>query len=569
MAGLYIREMLARRLLRRVLIAPPAGLVGNWYRELKTLFGLDFRIVVGAGAKSSNPFTGPGSDLIIISVDTLASDRPFARLQEPAVEPYDLCIFDECHKLAADRQPDFSIRKTDRYRVAEALAGVHVGDPAGAGGPPHLLLLTATPHMGKDFPYYALWQLLEPEVLSTVDAFNAYPVDARPSFRPPHQGRRWSASTASASTRVASALPQHSELSQGEISEQTLDKGDQLHRPLLQPSPHPQPLGAPSPCPSFAELASSTCALLRSFERRLEKLDGLIESIKSGKIKPTIWRRCNGISTTSRTFRGRRPATKKTPKNGEEENEIAERKATGGVKPFPIAELIVERDHVQSLLSTPAAPQVDAKGDESKFDKLREALNSNPNHATRSGSYSPSTATPSIHLVQRLEGLGFTGQIARIHGRNGLFRERTRVQIEFFTEHGNEGCLSTWSAPTRPAKASTCSSAWVDCSAGTSPGTPGGSNSGWAAFTSTTSQMHDPVSLHHQRRGRQDPRGASDEDPPGRRSNASARSSTTTKVFDVIMAACLRASAASSNTWRRRSRRKGPPNMFAGSWKGR
>jgi len=130
MAGLYIREMLARRLLRRVLIVPPAGLVGNWQRELRTLFGLDFRIVVGADARAGNPFTGSGSDLVIISVDTLASERPFARLQEPAVEPYDLCIFDECHKLAADRQPDFTIRKTDRYRVAEAIAGIQVGDPA-------------------------------------------------------------------------------------------------------------------------------------------------------------------------------------------------------------------------------------------------------------------------------------------------------------------------------------------------------------------------------------------------------------------------------------------------------
>ena len=40
MSGLYIREMLARRLIRRVLIVPPAGLVGNWQRELATLFSL-------------------------------------------------------------------------------------------------------------------------------------------------------------------------------------------------------------------------------------------------------------------------------------------------------------------------------------------------------------------------------------------------------------------------------------------------------------------------------------------------------------------------------------------------
>ena len=59
MAGLYIREMLARRLLRRVLIVPPAGLVGSWHRELQALFGLDFRIVVGAGANRATRSQGP------------------------------------------------------------------------------------------------------------------------------------------------------------------------------------------------------------------------------------------------------------------------------------------------------------------------------------------------------------------------------------------------------------------------------------------------------------------------------------------------------------------------------
>ena len=75
MAGLYIREMLARRLIRRVLIVPPAGLVGNWERELRKLFGLAFRIVGGGEARAGNPFIGPSSDLLIVSVDTLAGDR--------------------------------------------------------------------------------------------------------------------------------------------------------------------------------------------------------------------------------------------------------------------------------------------------------------------------------------------------------------------------------------------------------------------------------------------------------------------------------------------------------------
>ena len=41
MTGLYIREMLARRLIQRILIVPPAGLVGNWQNELRELFGMD------------------------------------------------------------------------------------------------------------------------------------------------------------------------------------------------------------------------------------------------------------------------------------------------------------------------------------------------------------------------------------------------------------------------------------------------------------------------------------------------------------------------------------------------
>ena len=140
--------------------------------------------------------------------------------------------------------------------------------------------------MGKDFPYYALWRLLEPEVLSTVDAFNAYPADARRR----HFIRRTKEEMvdfrgqAHLPDRVSDTLSY--DLTQGEISEQTLyDKTTALHRPLLQPRSHPEPLGGPAgnvglPAPP-RELDLRP---LRSFERRLEKLDGLIESIKAGKI---------------------------------------------------------------------------------------------------------------------------------------------------------------------------------------------------------------------------------------------------------------------------------------------
>ena len=78
MSGLYIREMKARRLIKRILIVPPAGLIGNWEREMATLFSLQFRIVTGADARNSNPFIGDGSDCLIVSVDTLTGSRMFS-----------------------------------------------------------------------------------------------------------------------------------------------------------------------------------------------------------------------------------------------------------------------------------------------------------------------------------------------------------------------------------------------------------------------------------------------------------------------------------------------------------
>jgi len=61
MTGLYIREMLSRRLISRVLIVPPAGLASNWERELGKLFNLGFRRVAGSEARDGNPFVGADS----------------------------------------------------------------------------------------------------------------------------------------------------------------------------------------------------------------------------------------------------------------------------------------------------------------------------------------------------------------------------------------------------------------------------------------------------------------------------------------------------------------------------
>jgi len=76
----------------------------------------------------------------------------FACLREAGLagQGYDLVVFDEAHKLSADRDPiDMTVRKTARYKVAEALAGIVSEDPDFDLGwaPQSLMLLTATPHM--------------------------------------------------------------------------------------------------------------------------------------------------------------------------------------------------------------------------------------------------------------------------------------------------------------------------------------------------------------------------------------------------------------------------------------
>src|SRR5215472_16217615 len=127
---------------------------------------------------------GTAADFAIASIDTLRSKNTFARLREAGLagQGYDLVIFDEAHKLSADRDPtDMTVRKTARYRMAEALAGIVSDDSEFDLGwaPQSLMMLTATPHMGKPYPYFALWRLLEPDAISTPEALDAFPADRR------------------------------------------------------------------------------------------------------------------------------------------------------------------------------------------------------------------------------------------------------------------------------------------------------------------------------------------------------------------------------------------------------
>lgn len=428
MAGLYIREMLARRLLRRVLVVVPAGLLSNWERELRTLFALPFRIVRGDEARATNPFRGDDSDLLVVSIDTLSGGRTNERFLEEGVEPYDLAVFDEAHKLSADRGSDMRLRKTARYELAERVARRCR----------HLLLLTATPHMGKDYPYYCLWRLLEPDMLSTIEAFQRYPEQARARHflrrakeeMVHYHGGRIYPERVCDTTRF--------DLTPGErrLYDETTDYIRNCYNQarILNRSAARLAMSV-----FQRRLASSTYALLRSFERRLEKLDDLIGRVESGQLTEDDLRRLQ-LKIDERDPFDARTGEEEAPADGLEENEAAERDILARVVAPSLPQLKAEKRLVEGLRDL--AREV-ATGEDGKFTRLREFLRQ-PDFAHEKVLVFTEHRDTANFLVRSFEGLGFAGQVARIDGTmstmpgaDGL-SERDE-QVEFFRKPIAEG----------------------------------------------------------------------------------------------------------------------------------
>jgi hypothetical protein len=292
MTGLVVRELLSRRLIQRVLVVSPAGLVGNWQREMRTLFRIQTRIIRGSDAAKGNPFLGSDANFAIVSLDTLRSKGTFARLREAglAAHGYDLVVFDEAHKLSADRDPiDMTVRKTARYKLAEALAGIVSEDPDFDLGwaPQSLMLLTATPHMGKPYPYFALWRLLEPDALSTPEALAVFPAERRTR----HFIRRTKEEmvkldgTPLYPPRICDTLG--FDLTHGPGSEQELyDETSKYIRDIYNKASTLNRSAARLAMGVFQRrLASSTYALKKSFERRAEKLSAAIKAIEENGLE--------------------------------------------------------------------------------------------------------------------------------------------------------------------------------------------------------------------------------------------------------------------------------------------
>ncbi|MFA7523671.1 MAG: helicase-related protein, partial [Halothiobacillaceae bacterium] len=178
-AGLILRELKLRGMVRRVLVVAPKGLVRQWQAEMRLHFGEHFRFIEPSELAAFRQWHDNGTqndenlwrmhDQVICSLDSvkpIEGRRGWSleqlatynreRFEDLTSAGWDLVIIDESHRLGG------STEQVARYKLGAALAEAA----------PYLLLLSATPHQGKTDQFMRLMQLLDREAFPDEGSIN-------------------------------------------------------------------------------------------------------------------------------------------------------------------------------------------------------------------------------------------------------------------------------------------------------------------------------------------------------------------------------------------------------------
>ncbi len=150
MAGLFIKELLIRGDLERCLIVSPGSLTEQWQDELHEKFDLDFDLLTHdmiEASRTANPFEQ--KSLLIARLDQLSRNEELQDRIKRSPE-WDLIVCDEAHRMSAHYSGG-EASYTKRYKLGEVL-----GERCR-----NLLLMTATPHNGKEDDFQLFLQLLD------------------------------------------------------------------------------------------------------------------------------------------------------------------------------------------------------------------------------------------------------------------------------------------------------------------------------------------------------------------------------------------------------------------------
>ena len=172
-AGLILRELKLRGLIKRILIVAPKSLVTQWVVEMQTHFREPFQLILPEDVRSlthfqsslfpqdeANPFPNPWShfEQVIVSMDSIkpmearkgwsaqqVAEYNKSRFEDLVSAGWDLIIVDEAHRLGG------SSETVARHMLGKALSSAA----------PYFLMLTATPHQGKTESFFRLMSLLD------------------------------------------------------------------------------------------------------------------------------------------------------------------------------------------------------------------------------------------------------------------------------------------------------------------------------------------------------------------------------------------------------------------------
>lgn len=153
MAGLLLKELKVRGLVKRTLIITPASLSFQWQREMKDKFRENFEVVrsdVLRANYGSNPWQDKNQVVTSVSWVSRIEDAKESLMRSH----WDLIIVDEAHKMSASSRD----KKTLAYQLGESLSEMT----------DHFLLMTATPHKGDPENFCLFLELLDRDIYGDV-----------------------------------------------------------------------------------------------------------------------------------------------------------------------------------------------------------------------------------------------------------------------------------------------------------------------------------------------------------------------------------------------------------------
>ncbi len=150
MAGLYLKEMMLRSDCERALIVSPGGLADQWQEELQTKFGLSFEVLTTSMVDSARGNVFADHPYLIVRMDQVSRNEQL--MDQLRAVSWDVAIVDEAHRMSAHYTSwNGEVKTTKRFALGRVLSQ----------RAQHFLLMTATPHAGKEEDFQLFLTLLD------------------------------------------------------------------------------------------------------------------------------------------------------------------------------------------------------------------------------------------------------------------------------------------------------------------------------------------------------------------------------------------------------------------------